>query len=132
METEYPRIGEGFSSISEACRKLGVSRQHYYDIRRASEGEGLVGLLEKSRRVPRIGTRVAPEMEQKMLDYSLQFPVHGQARVANERKSRPTWTLSWTTTTTNAPTKGATVRDAPPSRPSWTVWNSINNIYMKA
>lgn len=42
--------------------------------------------MEKSRRVPRIGNRVAPEIEQKVLDYSLQFPTHGQTRVANELK----------------------------------------------
>jgi transposase InsO family protein len=79
-------LGQTLGNISEACRKLGVSRQHYYDIKQAIEEEGLEGLLEKSRRVPRIGNRVAPEIEQKVLDYSLQFPTHGQTRVANELK----------------------------------------------
>jgi transposase-like protein len=77
-------LGESLGNISEACRKLGVSRQHYYDIKQAIEEEGLEGLLEKSRKMPRIGNRVAPEIEQKVLDYSLQFPTHGQTRVANE------------------------------------------------
>ena len=79
-------LGQTLGNISEACRKLGVSRQHYYDIKQAIEEEGLEGLLEKSRRMPRIGNRVAPEIEQKVLDYSLQFPTHGQTRVANELK----------------------------------------------
>jgi transposase InsO family protein len=79
-------LGQTQGNISEACRKLGVSRQHYYDIKQAIEEEGLEGLLEKSRRVPRIGNRVAPEIEQKVLDYALQFPTHGQTRVANELK----------------------------------------------
>ena len=79
-------LGQALGNISEACRKLGVSRQHYYDIKQAIEEEGLEGLLEKSRRMPRIGNRVAPELEQKVLDYSLQFPTHGQTRVANELK----------------------------------------------
>lgn len=79
-------LGGVLGNISEACRKLGVSRQHYYDIKRAIEEEGLEGLLEKSRRVPRIGNRVAPEIEQKLLDYSLEFPTHGQVRAANELK----------------------------------------------
>ena len=77
-------LGESLGNISEACRKLGVSRQHYYDIKQAIEEEGLEGLLEKSRRMPRTGNRVAPEIEQKVLDYSLQLPTHGQTRVANE------------------------------------------------
>ncbi len=79
-------LGQTLGNISEACRKLGISRQHYYDIKQAIDEEGLEGLLEKSRRVPRIGNRVALEIEQKVLDYSLQFPTHGQTRVANELK----------------------------------------------
>jgi len=50
------------------------------------EEEGLEGLLEKSRKAPRIGNRVAPEIETRVLAYSLKFPVHGQARVSNELK----------------------------------------------
>ena len=69
-------LGRELGNISEACRKLGVSRQHYYDIKQAIDEEGLEGLMEKSRRVPRVGNRVAPEIEQKVLDYSLQFPTH--------------------------------------------------------
>ena len=82
------QLGKTLDNISEACRKLGVSRQHYYDIKKAIEEEGLEGLLEKSRRAPRIGNRVAPEIEQKLLDYSLEFPTHGQTRVANELKKQ--------------------------------------------
>ena len=79
-------LAQTLGNISEACRKLGVSRTHYYDIKRTIEEEGLQGLLEKSRKVPRIGNRVAPEVEQKVLDYSLEYPTHGQVRVANELK----------------------------------------------
>jgi len=83
-------LGTTLGNISEACRKLGISRQHYYDIKTAIEEEGLEGLLEKSRRSPRIGNRVAPEIEQKVLDYSLEFPTHGQTRTANELKKKGT------------------------------------------
>jgi transposase InsO family protein len=79
-------LGQVLGNISEACRRLGVSRQHYYDIKQAIEEDGLEGLLEKSRRVPRIGNRVAPEIEHRLLEYSLEYPTHGQVRVANELK----------------------------------------------
>lgn len=81
-------LGQTLGNISEACRKLGVSRQHYYDIKTAIEEEGLEGLIEKSRKAPRIGNRVAPEIEQKVLDHSLEFPTQGQVRVANELKKQ--------------------------------------------
>jgi len=32
--------------VSKACRKLGISRQHYHDIRKAIEEEGLEGLFD--------------------------------------------------------------------------------------
>ena len=79
-------LGRTLQNISDACRKLGVSRQHYYDIKKAIEEEGLEGLLEKSRRAPRYGNRVAVEIEEKVLDHSLQYPTHGQVRTANELK----------------------------------------------
>ena len=79
-------LGQALNNVSEACRKLGISRQHYYDIRKAIEEEGLDGLLEKSRRAPRYGNRVAVEIEEKVLEYSLQYPTHGQVRTANELK----------------------------------------------
>jgi transposase InsO family protein len=79
-------LGATLGNISDACRKLGVSRQHYYDIKQAIVEDGIEGLLEKSRRSPRMGNRVAPEIEQRILDYALEFPTHGQTRVSNELK----------------------------------------------
>jgi hypothetical protein len=81
-------LGRTLGNISEACRKLGVSRQHYYDIRTAIEEEGLEGLLEKSRRAPRVGNRVPAEVEEQVLGYALERPTHGQVRVSNELKKR--------------------------------------------
>jgi hypothetical protein len=48
-------LGSTPSKISEAYRRLRVSRRHYHDIKEAIEKEGLVGLLGKSQRAPRIG-----------------------------------------------------------------------------
>jgi transposase InsO family protein len=79
-------LGATLGNISDACRKLGVSRQHYYDIKQAIVEDGIEGLLEKSRRCPRMGNRVPPELEQRVLDYALENPTHGQTRVSNELK----------------------------------------------
>ena len=79
-------LGRTLGNISDACRRLGVSRQHYYDIKKTIDEEGLDGLLEKSRQAPRIGNRVPIEIEQKLMDYSLQYPTHGLVRTANELK----------------------------------------------
>lgn len=81
-------LGKTLGNISEACRRLGVSRQHYYDIKEAIQEEGIEGLIEKSRRSARIGNRVPPEIKQKVLEYSLEYPTQGQMRTANELKKR--------------------------------------------
>ena len=41
---------------------------------------GIEALLEKSRSNPRIGNRVFEEFEKVVLDYSLEYPTHGQTR----------------------------------------------------
>lgn len=79
-------LAQTLGNISEACRNLGVSRQHYYDIKTAINEDGIDGLLEKSRKKPRIANRLSPEIEEKILAYSLEFPTHGQRRVCNELK----------------------------------------------
>ncbi|MDD3847234.1 MAG: IS481 family transposase [Syntrophorhabdaceae bacterium] len=81
-------LGQTLGNITDACRRLGVSRQHYYDIKTAIMEEGLEGLLEKSRCAPRIGNRVPSVVEQALLDYSLEYPTHGQTRTANELKKK--------------------------------------------
>lgn len=60
-------LAEKLGNISEASRRLGVSRQHFYDLKAAVEEHGIDGLLEQSRRKPRYRNRVADEIEQKIL-----------------------------------------------------------------
>ena len=81
-------LGKTLGNISEACRSLGVSRQHYYDIKALLEEEGLEGLLEKSRKKPRYRNRISEDIEKQILDYSLQRPAYGQVRVSNELKQK--------------------------------------------
>lgn len=79
-------LGEVLGNFSEACRKFGVSRQHYYDIKNTIKEEGIEGLMEKARTKPKLSNRVAPEVEEKVLAYSLEFPTHGRVRLENELK----------------------------------------------
>ncbi len=81
-------LAKTLGNISEACRKLGVSRQHYYDIKNVLEAEGLEGLMEKTRSNPNVKNRISPELEKEIMDYSLEFATHGQHRVANELKRK--------------------------------------------
>lgn len=79
-------LSEKLGNISQACRNLGVSRRHYYDIKGAIEEDGIDGLLEKARNKPRVGNRVSENIEKRILEYSLEFPTHGQVTISNELK----------------------------------------------
>lgn len=87
-------FADQMKNISEACRRLGVSRQHYYDIRNTLAEEGVEGLMEKSRKIARPGNRFTSDIEDAILAYSLQFPTHGQQRAANELNHKQGWQIS--------------------------------------
>ena len=54
-------LAEYLQNISQACKVNGVSRQHFYDIKKTYEEQGLEGLRERSRRKPCFKNRVAPD-----------------------------------------------------------------------
>jgi transposase InsO family protein len=83
-------LAEYLENVSEACRVMGVSRQHFYDIKKAYSEHGLEGLKEKSRRKPCIKNRVAPEVEKTVVALALEYPAYGQVRAANELRRRGT------------------------------------------
>ncbi|MCB0361518.1 MAG: helix-turn-helix domain-containing protein [Bdellovibrionales bacterium] len=85
-KTNIVELGKTLGNISEACRKLGVSRQHYYDIKGTIAEEGLEGLIAKSKCKPRFANRVNHDIEKRILEYSLEFPIAGQVTVSNELK----------------------------------------------
>ncbi len=77
-------LAEYLRNISQACKINGVSRQHFYDIKTAYEENGLEGLREKSRRKPCMKNRVAPEVEEAVVNMAYEYPAYGQSRAANE------------------------------------------------
>jgi len=79
-------LAEYLKNVSEACKINGVSRQHFYDIKKAYEEEGIEGLREKSRRKPCMKNRVAPEIEEAVIRMAYEYPAYGQTRMSNELK----------------------------------------------
>ena len=81
-------LAEYLKNVSEACRVMGVSRQHFYDIKKAYADGGIPALQEKSRRKPNLKNRVAPEIEDAVVRTAEEYPAYGQLRASNElRKS---------------------------------------------
>ena len=87
-------LSETLNNVSEAARRTGVSRKHIYDIKNTLLNEGVEGLREKTKRVPRVQNRCPQNIEDKILDYSLHFPTQGQVRVANEINKKHGFSIS--------------------------------------
>jgi hypothetical protein len=79
------QLAEELGNVSKACKLMGYHRDTFYEVRRAFQVGGVATLVEEKRgpRNPH-PNRVAPEIEQKILDYALSFPTHGPQRVSNE------------------------------------------------
>ena len=81
-------LAEYLKNVSEACRVMGVSRQHFYDIKNAYADGGLEALMEKNRRKPNRKNRVPQEIEDAVVKTALEQPALGQLRAANELRSQ--------------------------------------------
>ena len=81
-------LAEYLQNISQACKVNGVSRQHFYDIKKTYEEQGLEGLRERSRRKPCFKNRVAPEIEEAVVNVACEYPAYGQTRASNELRKR--------------------------------------------
>jgi len=68
---------------------MGVSRQHFYDIKQAYEAGGVEALAEQTRRnKPNHKNRVSQDLEDAVVALAEEFPAFGQVRAANELRQR--------------------------------------------
>jgi transposase InsO family protein len=78
-------LAQEMNSVSKACKVMGYSRQQFYEIRRNFQTYGAEGLID---RLPGAKgphpNRVTEEVEQAILDHSLDNPGHGSLRVSQE------------------------------------------------
>jgi len=78
------QLAEHLGNVSEACRVLGFSRDSFYRVKELHDAGGPEALKEVSRRKPNFKNRTAPEIEERILQFTVELPAHGQVRIANE------------------------------------------------
>lgn len=78
-------LANELGNVSEACRRIGYSREQFYEIRRNYQTYGSEGLLDKIKgpKNPH-PNRATEEQEKAVLDYCLEFPTHGVLKVSQQ------------------------------------------------
>ena len=76
-------LAEKLGNVSQACRRLGVSRTQFYEYRRRYQAHGQEGLKDRPPIHKSHPQTTPPEVVRKILDLALAHPSHGCNRLSD-------------------------------------------------
>lgn len=79
------KLGQELKNISQACKYLGYSRDTFYRYKELYEAGGAEALMEEVRLgKPNLKNRVSSQIEEKIINLSIENPAWGPTRMRNE------------------------------------------------
>jgi transposase len=77
-------LAEELSNVSVACKRAGISRTHFYEIKSAYERYGREGLAPEVKRRPRMPNQTPPELERQILEMTQRYPTTSYVRISDQ------------------------------------------------
>ena len=84
---ELLQLAKELGIVSQACQIMGTSRETFYKYQELYEKGGEAALADLNRKKPVLRNRVAPEIEQAVVEMALEQPAYGQVRVSTSSPS---------------------------------------------
>lgn len=78
------QLAQELGNISKACKKAGIARSSFYEIKKAYEQFGREGLAPKPKRTPRMPNAFDEEKTAKVLDMTRRYPSYSYNRIAQQ------------------------------------------------
>lgn len=73
-------IADDLQNVSLACRKAGISRSRFYELKKMFETPATEG--NRARRKPRMPNQTAPQTEDHILELTRRYPTYSYLRIS--------------------------------------------------
>lgn len=77
-------LAQELENIRLACKRAGISKSQFYEIKAAYEKYGPDGLAPQPRRKPRMPNQTPSEIEDRILKMTEQFPTYSYIRLSHQ------------------------------------------------
>lgn len=75
-------LARELGNVSEACKRAGISRSRFYEMKSAFDKRGWQGLAPQPRRKPRMPNQTPVELVEPILNMTERYPTYSYIRVS--------------------------------------------------